>query len=173
MELPEKIESILVAYLQGRAYPTYFTSDLIHPGESDVDKTTQVIQAVCEKEAQEDPPYSGNFWYQVEIQLRTPLTIQTAADVASTDPAVATAQIAKHKAVAAVLSDAIVITDLPAQLNTVANAAVNADASPNVNLRAFACIGFTDRQPMRDQSNDYLMSGFSLRLYACSNAAAQ
>lgn len=167
MELPEKIENILAAYLQTGTYPDWFTDDLIHPGESDVDKTTQVIQAVCGTYGVEDPPYSGNLWFTVQIELRTPITLQTDDEKASADDTISTAQIDKHKAVATVLSNLIVITDLPAQLNTIAN------AQADVNLQAFAAIGFTDRQHLREQNDAYIMSGFNLRLYACSNAAAQ
>lgn len=172
MELPEKIESNIVAYLQSLAFPAYFTAALVHAGESDVDKTTQVIQVVCAEAESEEPAYSGNFWHPVAIELRTPLFLQTGSDTASQDPAIATAQIAKHKAVAAILSDAICIDDLMAQFNATAQAQVNPDATPNTDLRAFAAIGFTDRKPLREQSDDYIMSGFALKLYACSNAAA-
>lgn len=169
MELPEKIESNFVAYLQAflaalnPAAPDYFTADLIHPGETDFDKTTQVLQVVCQSADNEDPSFSGNFWHPLQIELRTPLTLLTDAEKA--DPA-NVAQLDKHKAIAAILSDALLADDLIAQINAAAQS--QADA----NLQAFAAIGFTDRKPIRDQNDAYIMSGFELRLYACSNAAA-
>jgi hypothetical protein len=165
MELPEKIESNLVSYLQSLTFPAYFTPDLVHPGESDEDKTTQVIQAVCAESENEDPPYSGNFWFPVQIELRTPLFLQTDDEKASADPEFS-AQIAKHKAVAAVLADAIDIDDLIAQINTTAQAQTDTD------LKAFAAIAFTDRKPLREQNDKYIMSGWSLKFYANSNADA-
>lgn len=172
MELPEKIESNLVSYLQGLTFPAYFTAALVHAGETDIDKATQVLQVVCAEAESEEPAYSGNFWHPVAIELRTALYLQTDRDKTSQDPAVATAQLTKHKAMAALLSDAICTTDLPAQINSIAQAQVNADTTPNTDLRAFALIGFTDRKPTREQNDNYIMSGFSLKLYACANAAA-
>lgn len=167
MELAEKIESNIVSYLQSiLAWPAYFTTDLIHPGESDADKTTQVIQVVCGEAEVEEPAYSRNFWHTVQIELRTPPYLQTDDDKQSSEDAVKTAQLDKHKAVAAVLSDAIVITDLMDQINAAAQ------DQPDAELKAFAAIGFTDRRPLREQNDNYVMSGFALRLYACAYADA-
>lgn len=168
MELPQKIESIVVAYLQSlTTFPDYFTvATMIAPGESDVDKQTQVIQCVCEDADSEDPMYSGNYWHPLRIELRTPATLQTEDEKDSSDDSLSTAQLDKHKSVAAVLADAINITDLIAQLNTAAQAQTDDD------LKAFAAIGFSDRKPLRQQTDGYYASGFTLRLYACSNAEA-
>src|SRR5579872_7406731 len=109
MELPQKIEAIGVAYLNTQAWPAYFSKALILPGEVDQDKTDQLIQVVCGESEIEDPPYSGNFWFPVEIQIRTPVTLQTPTDQASQDPAASTSQLAKHQAVADALHNAMVI----------------------------------------------------------------
>lgn len=172
MELPEKIESNIVAYLQAHfadvanSCPDYFTPDMIHPGESDTDKTTQIIQAACGEADQEDPPFSGNYWHPVQIELRTPLYVQTDDQKQSSDDAQSTSQRDKHSAIASLLSGAILIDDFPAQINAAAQAQQDAE------LKAFALIGFLDRKPLREQNDNYIMSGFSLRVYACSNAAA-
>ncbi len=163
MELPQKIEFNIADYLQSLiTWPDYFTADMVNTGESDEDKEVQIIQCVCENADSEDPAYSGNYWFPVRIELRTPATLQTDAEIAANLPT----QLDKHEAVAAALSDAINITDLMAQLNATAQAQSDTD------LKAFAAIGFTDRKPIREQTDDYYASGFTLRLYACSNAAA-
>jgi hypothetical protein len=168
MELPEKIEKNLVAYLQSlTTWPAYFDgATMIAPGESDADKRTQVIQCVCDDADSEDPAYSGNYWHPLKIELRTPATLLTDEETESSDASVSTSQLDKHKAVAAALSDAINITDLMDQLNA------TAQAQTDTELKAFAAIGFMDRKPMREQPGDFYASGFTLRRYSNSSASA-
>lgn len=156
MELAEKIESALVAYLQTQTYPAYFDSSAqVKPGESDEDLAQQYVRCrVPENAESESPQSTGNFWYQAEVEVRTPTQIQTDAD----NLAAVTTQLDRHQAVAAVVEDAILVDDLPAVLT-----------AAGTDFHVFAV---QDRQPTRAQNDEVYSSGILLRLYCCSLALA-
>jgi len=158
MELAEKIEFALVAYLQTKTYPDYFVaSDQVKPGESDEDLAAQYVRCWAAENAEAETPQStGNFWYQAEVEVRTPTRIQTDADLASSLSTDSTSQLDKHQAVAAVVEDAILIDDLPEVLT-----------AAGTDFHVFAV---HDRQPTRAQNDEVYSSGILLRLYCCSLA---
>src|SRR6478736_1696560 len=122
MELAEKLEAALVKYLKEldpSPYPDYFDEAVqIKPGENDEDIDNQYLRCRAASQADEETPLdTGNFWWSVEVELRTPSSSQTEAEEASEDISESTSQLTKHKALAAILEAAILVDDLPAKLN--------------------------------------------------------
>lgn len=160
MELAEKLESALVGYLKTLSgFPDYFDAETqIKPGETDEDITEQFIRCRAAEQADEEYPLdTGNFWWSCEVELRTPGRIQTEDEAASEDADESTAQLDKHKAMAAILEDGILVDDLPAQLNTAA-AALGAGYELTV-------MGVQSRQPARSQDDEVYSSGWTFRVY--------
>ena len=164
MELAAKLEAALVAHVAAQTFPDYFTAaDQVRPGESDEDITRQYLRCRAAGQAESEYPLdSGNFWWQCEVELRTPVAEQTAAEASSADTAESTSQLAKHQAIAAILEDAILVDDLPAQLTAAAVA-----LGTGYELTVF---GLQVRLPARDQSDDVYSSGWSFRVYCCPRA---
>jgi hypothetical protein len=161
MELPEKIEAALTAYLR-EAFadnvdlPGYFDPvTQIQPGESDEDITSQLVRAICGDADQEMPQFSGNFFHPVTIELLTPVAEQTETQAASEDVAEFTKQLDKHQAIAAILTTAIMVDDLPDQLSGLQD--------------DFTCIQVLDRLPQRGQAEGLYASGFTFRIYAAGS----
>ena len=168
MELPEKIEAALVsrlravvqAALDAETLPAYFDPDTqIQPGESDEDITAQLIRCVCPDADEEMPLDSGNFWFAPAVELLTPVADQTAAEEASANPTANTSALDKHRALAALLESAIMVDDLPAQLDAAALA-----LGTGYELKIFRVL---NRQPQRAQTASLYQSGYTLRLSAC------
>jgi hypothetical protein len=164
MELATKLEAALVAYLAAKTFPDYFTpADQVRPSESDEDITQQYIRCRAANSAESEIPLdTGNFWWPCEVELRTPVAVQTATEAASADTAESTSQLAKHQALADVLENAILVDDLPAQLTA---AAVILGVGYELTV-----LGILERLPARDQSDDTYSSGWSFRVYCCSRA---
>ncbi len=162
MELAIKLEAALVAYLRAQTFPDYFTpADQIRPGESDEDITQQYLRCRADNQAESEYPLdTGNFWWPCEVELRTPVAVQTAAQAASGDTSESTSQLDKHQALAAVLEAAILVDDLPDQMNA-ASLALGAGYELTV-------IAVLDRRPAHDQSDLVYSSGWSFRVYCCS-----
>lgn len=165
MELAVKLEAAIVRYLQTLApspYPNYFDpADQVRPGESDEDIDNQYIRARADQQAErEEPLDTGNFWWNCEIELRTPARLQTDADKASQTPSDATSQLAKHQALAGILETSVLVDDLPAQLNAAAVA-----LGAGYELTIFAV---QDRTPGRSQDDDVYSSGWTFKVYCCS-----
>jgi hypothetical protein len=166
MELAEKIESALVAYLQTKiaaaivatTLPDYFDPDTqVRPGEADEDITQQYVRCRAAGTAESEYPLdTGNFMWDCEVETRTPAALQTDAEEASEELEDSTSQLDKHKGVAGVVETAICVDDLPAQLT----AAVS----------DFTVIAVQDRRPARAQDEDTYSSGWLLRLYCFSSA---
>lgn len=163
MELPEKLESALVAYLKTLTWPDSLKDSegnlRIFPGESDADKDGQCVPCIAGDSEQEDPPFSGNQWFTPRLELRTP-----AGTADST-------QLADHKAAAEVLKAGIQISDLKDRVLTAAAALAVADAPNFGDLVNFTIFGIPARQPIREQADTYFMSGYALRIYCASIAA--
>lgn len=171
MELPEKLEAALVKYLQGivqaaltaTTLPAYFDPDTqIQPGESAEDITDQILRCVADDATQEYPPDTGNFWSPIMLELRTPAREQTETEAASEDVNESVAQLDKHKALAALLTSAVMVDNLPDLLNA---AAVTLGEGYELTV-----MRVLDRLPQRGQTSDIYMSGFTLRLYAAGSA---
>ncbi len=139
MEHPEKLETAIVAYLKTITWPDAFDEDLILPGESDDTKEGQCVIVNCGDAEEETPLMSGNKWHTVTIELRT--------------PSAESAQLDDHSAAAEVLESAILVDDLPDQFMATA-----------ADLTVF---GVRNIIPLREQTENYWMSGFSLRVYSC------
>jgi hypothetical protein len=154
MELAEKIESSLALYLA--AFDTWPDSLLVAPdattysifsGEAETEKTGQSIICYVNGDLAEEPARSGNFWADVVIELKTPVT----ADAAAT-----TTSLGNHQLAATVLEPLILADDLSSQLEALVD-----------DLTVF---GLLDRQPIRERTPEYWLTGWKFRLYCCSSA---
>jgi len=178
MELPEKIEAVLVSYLRARVQaaldaetlPAYFVAtpdpdadppivSQIQPGESDQDITAQLLRVIAGDADQEHPQFTGNFQVPVMVELLTPIAEQTADQEASADPAVSTSQLDKHRVLAALLEKGIMVDTLHTELNAAA-LALGAGYE-------FTAFGILDRLPQRGQTANLYQSGYTFRLYCC------
>ena len=149
MELAEKIEAALVAYLKAGTWPPWFNSDLILPAESAEEKSDQCILIIAEDATEEEPQYTGNFWHPVRIELQTPMGLLTATQIA--DDAIA--PIDKHKVIADLLQSSLMADNLPTLLNA--------------QVADFTCLAIVDRKPSRGQTENMWASGLDFRLLAC------
>ena len=145
MDLPQKINAALVAYLAGLTPPSGFTADMIQPGESDEDKDSQVIICAAGDATEEVPPKTANMMVPVGIELHTPFYL--ASGVSS---------LSQHQAVAEFLEAAVLDDDLAALLT-----AAQAD---------FTCLGVPQRTPISGQTDGVYVSGWSLQMY-CNSIA--
>jgi len=168
MELAEKIESALVAYLRAQiqaaldalTLPAYFDpATQIQPSESDAEITSQLLRCICPDADEETPQFTGNFNFTPIVELVTPAELQTDADAASGDVTESTSQLDKHRALAALLETAIMVDDLPASLNAAALA-----LGTGYEMTVF---GILDHKPQRSQDKGLYTSGYTFRLYAC------
>lgn len=168
MELGKKLEASLVKYLQtlNPPYPAYFDpATQIKPGENDEDIDQQYLRCrTADNAEQEYPLETGNFFWQCEVELRTPSASQTEAEADSGDPGESTTQLEKHEALATILEDAILVDDLADQLTTAA-AALGAGYELTV-------MAVQERQPARSQDDEVYSSGWVMRVYCCSRAFA-
>lgn len=164
MELAEKLEAAMVGYLQSLTppYPDYFDADTqVKPGEGDETIDAQYIRCRAADQGDEEYPLdTGNFWWPCEVELRTPAAVATDHDVTEA----VTTQADRHKAMAAILEDAILVDDLAAQL-TAAATALGAGYELTV-------MGAQSRQPSRSQDDEVYSSGWSFRVYCCPVAFA-
>lgn len=158
MELAEKLEAALVAVFSGLTYPDYFdAAQYVRPGEFDEDIDSQYVRCRAAGQAETEQPLdTGNFWWECEVEIRTPVAIQTDAEAAAGD----TEQLAKHQAVSAVVEAGLLVDDMPAQLNAAALA-----LGTGYELTVFA---IQDRRPARANDDDVYSSGWTFRLYCCS-----
>lgn len=143
--LNAKTELVLAAYLTGLNLPNVISD------ESSQDKTPPEI--VCgAKTANEEPPFSGNYWVDFEIET---ISMFTTPDDES-DPKVA------HDALAESVFNALADTTLPAKLT----------AAAAVAGLPWTCMGMEElRQeslPMADSWHTSVMG----RLYCCGSALA-
>jgi hypothetical protein len=140
MEHPQRIESNVVAYLQGLS--TFSSGLTIHAGETDEEKTSATIIARVDGDmGDEEPPFSNNRWCDFVIELRTPVT----QDDPDTDWE------AQHESNAAALEDAV-LTD-----------AFESSISGST-LYAYRAV---NRTAIREQNQDMWISGYRFRIYSC------
>lgn len=166
MELAEKIENALVAYLKTKiaaaitatTLPDYFDPDTqVAPGEADEDITKQCVRCRAANTAESEYPLdTGNFLWDAEVETRTPTALQTAAEEASAELEESTSQLDKHKGVAGVVETAILVDDLATQLTAAAS--------------DFTVFAVQDRRPARAQDDETYSSGWTMRLYCCSKS---
>jgi hypothetical protein len=154
MELAVKIESSLALYLAsfstwpdsllaGTAPPTYS----IFAGEAETEKTGQSIICYVNGDLAEEPARSGNFWADVQIELKTPVIADTPD---------ATTALDSHQQAATVLEPLILASDLSSQLESL--------------VVDYTIFGLLDRQPIRERTPEYWLTGWKFRLYCCSSA---
>jgi len=165
VELADKLEAAFVKYLQTlhpSPFPAYFDKAAqIKPGENDEDLDNQYLRAVADVQAESEFPIgTGNFWWPMELEVRTPARLQTPAEEASADPAESTSQLDKHKAIATILENALLADTLPALV--MAAAAVLGAAYQ------FTIFGIQDLKPGRVQLDDVYSSSWTLRVYCCA-----
>lgn len=166
MELAEKIETALVTYIKAQitaaitatTLPDYFDpTTQVAPGEADEDITKQYVRCRAANNAESEYPLdTGNFFWDAEVETRTPSALQTADEEASAELEESTSQLDKHKGVAGVVETAILVDDLSAQLTAAAS--------------NFTVFGVQDRRPARLQDDDTYSSGWTFRLYCCSKS---
>ena len=153
-ELAEKIESTCAAYLA--SFTTWPDSLLTAPdattyrifaGEAETEKTGQSIICYTSGDFTEYPSCSGNFWADVTIELKTPVSI---------DALGATDQLTDHQAAATILEPIIMAENFPSQLES--------------NAANFTVFGLIDRQHIRERTAEYWLTGFKFKLYCCSSA---
>ena len=148
-EHPERIESAVVSYLQGLPPGTWNQTILddttgnirIFSGESEQDKTGQCI--ICRVDGNmgdEDPPFSNNRWCDFVIELHTPI-IQEDINQDWMDA---------HKSNATAIEGAILVDTFESSIS-------------NSGLLCYKAI---NRQPIREQTENYWVSGYRFRLYS-------
>lgn len=142
----ETIESALVSYLSGRSFPDSLKNDAgdyrIFAGESDDVKDGQTLIAWVDGDLTEEPQYSGNYWADCEVELRTPIIAAATGD-SETD------SLPLHKAAAEVMRLAIMDSAFPELLGN----------------NSFVVYAVLDRNPTRNQAPNYHASGYRFRLY--------
>lgn len=153
MELAEKLEAALVSVFAGLTYPDYFDpATQVRPGEFDEDIDNQYLRCRAADQAESEFPLdTGNFWWECEIEVRTPVAVQTTEEVS---------QLTKHQAVSAVMEAGLLVDDMPGQLNAAAVA-----LGAGYELTVFA---IQDRRPARANDDDTYSSGWMFRVYCCS-----
>jgi hypothetical protein len=179
MEIQERLETAIAAYLAAfvdgdlttlnpgdQAPATWFwpaslknsAGQLrIFSGESDQTKDGQAILCISEDANQEEPQFTGNLHIPIQIWLRTPVKVLTAAEVAAKQPT----SLTNHSAAAAILSDAL--NQDPFALAGAINA-----AGTNFTIMG----GVMDLKPMRQEQDNFFASGWSFRVYAMGLVAA-
>ena len=175
MELYQSIETALAAYLaafvdgdltQNPNPPAswFWPASLknaanqyrIFAGESDQVKDGQAILCIAEDANQEEPQFTNNFHIPIQVWLRTPNKVLTAAEVAAKLPTA----LQNHSAAAAILADAL------NQDAFALAAAINA-AGANFTIMG----GIMDLKPQRAETPNYFASGWSFRVYAMNQSA--
>jgi hypothetical protein len=140
----EKSRLALVAVITAAGVGT----DNIFNGKSSEDKPLPVV--ICDAKSQrEDPPGSGNFWVDLEVQVKT-------TGVDETGAAAGSAKTASDTLNANVLA-ALEVDDLAALLSA---------ATPH-----FTVLGFGEEKSQEsDQSGDVWVETWKRRAYACGTA---
>ena len=159
MELGLKLESAFADYIAGLAFPDYFiAADQVRKGETDSDISEQYIRCMAEPQAESEYPLdTGNVWWQCTLELRTPARDQTSDEAASSDSEESTTQLAKHRAVAAVLEAAILIDDLADQIT---------DAADDLGIGyEMTVMAVQDRRPSHSQDDNVYSSAWMLHVY--------
>ena len=155
MELAEKLEEAFVAYLQLVAWPASLKDAdnvlQIFPGENDAPKDQQCIVCLAENAGSEEPPFSGNRMFPFRIDVRTPIA----------DPST----IAIHKAVATILETAIQDDALADAVNLAAYLKAAGQPADFADLDNFCLYPVIGRTPIREQAEEYNMSGHALSCY--------
>ena len=146
MEHPQSIEAAVVAYLSAIT-PSPWSEDLtndngdlrIFAGANNLDKDGTRIVVYCDGDLTEAPPFSGNRWADIVVELKTPVVDDGGASLAY------------YETNAAALKDAIMADDLVDQLNTAGG------------IYFYQII---ERNPYREQDENSWTSGFRLRAYS-------
>jgi hypothetical protein len=143
------IESAIASYLIGTSFPDSLKNDAglfrIFEGESESDKDGQVIIVSCGSDLTEDPPFSANYWADCSVELRTPISSPVDGDTEYNSLTI-------HQAASTVLRAAIMDTGFVAGINNAGNIFVYM---------------VLNRNPSRNEQQNYHSSGYSFRLYSC------
>lgn len=164
MELPEKIEEMLVAWLETRpngTFPATFPITSISAGETDETLDSTSIVCIAGDAEEEVPPNTGNKWFTARIEIRTPPTSPESDNQA--DP------LALHKELAHAIETLLQVDNLISQFEAAAAAKALADAD-FADLANFQVFGLIDRHQLRAETENMWMSGMSFRIYCCGIA---
>jgi hypothetical protein len=148
MEHPQVIETAVASYLSANSsFPASLKNSSgtyrIFAGQSDSTKDGQCI--ICSAgDLTETPPFSVNYWADFSVELRTPITL---------DATTGTSELASHQAASTVLKDSILDTALAATLS-----------AQVAGLVVYMCV---ERTAIREESEDFHMSGYRFRVYFC------
>lgn len=149
MEHAKLIETALAGYLIGKPFPDSLKNEAgtyrIFAGASEEEKDGQVIIASCGQDLQEEPTFSANYWAECSVELRTPISLPVDGDTEDVSLTI-------HDAAATVLRAAILDDGIIAALNQTSGIYVYA---------------ILNRNPSRDQQQNYHSSGYTFRLYSC------
>lgn len=136
----EQAAAVLAAASAG-ANATVFT------GQSDLDKDAPCIICAADQEtAEEDPPFTGNFWIDLEIQVK---------GIAAID-ADGLAPKAAYDTLVATTFDTFSATALLANLN-------------GAGIADFTCQGFVPKGPGFRTEEDAWVNTLSFRIYCCAS----
>ena len=159
MELPEKVEEAFCSYLKAFvpddnpavAWPVTMNSGdkvRIFPGENDFDKDGQLV-CVIAGDGTEYPLFSSDYYVPVTVCVRTPLKQLTPDEIANKVPTPKS----NHSLASSILEQAI--GGDPFALAAAVNGLVD----------DFTIMGgILERQPTREQTNEFWSSGFQFKI---------
>lgn len=148
LDLSSKTEQVLAAYLSA---PATITAT-ITTGKASSDKVAPLVVCEASTFGEQDPPYSGNQWIDAEVIVKSIAAVD--ADGVATKPA--------DDTLVATVSDLVVVSDLPAQLNAAALAAAI----------EFTCMGVTFDGGDSGQDGDAWINSIKVKLYCCPSTLA-
>jgi len=148
-EHPETLETALAAYLITQPFPDSLKADdgtyRIFAGESEGIKDGQTLLVYVAGDLEEEPLYTGNFWGNCIVEIRTPIRSQVDGDSI-------TSSLEDHRAAAAVLNLAMMSASIEQDISSIASG-----------IYIYKVSG---RSPMREHTEFFHGSGFKFRIYS-------
>jgi hypothetical protein len=144
MNHPTLLENAFTLYFESLVWSSQLD---FFAGENNLDKNGPRIVSYIEggELGEEDPPTSGNRWFEIVCELRTPFFKLTAAQIAANVPQ----PLVQHQANEDMLQSAITNINICALLETAQS--------------GLSIFGITQRTPMREQQDNGWMSGWKVR----------
>lgn len=145
MNHPTALENAFNNYLDSLIWPSELD---FYPGENNLDKDGPRIVSFIQGDelGEEDPPTSGNRWFEMTCELRTPFFKLTASQIAANVPQPLT----QHQANADALQVAMLNTNICALLEA---------ALPNT----VSIFGIIQRTPGDEQQDNGWLSTWKIR----------
>jgi len=146
MNHPTLLENAFTLYLGSLIWPSQLD---FFAGENNIDKNGPRIVSYIEggELGDEEPPTSGNRWFEITCELRTPAFKLTANQIANNIPQ----PLAQHQANEDALQTAICNVNICSLLE-------NSSNPPVVTI-----FGIVDRKPGRDQEDNGWISTWKIR----------